>query len=176
MKKQIIASGLVIVTTASIMAGCSTLNKAEKSVNLAESTNPVETVNPIQPVERIETVGQYRDWAKTISFEDIVSQAPVWKNFVKDTKAHKERKVSIGNGYSSINLEYANNMYHYRDGAEHKEYKYLQELKGTIPNASCESHFVILTNKRYSFKEISLSTYSNDSEKAFIDYQLIYCY
>lgn len=59
------------------------------------------------------------------------------------------------------------NYYEMRDGTWKTNgitYKYRLGLKGTMPSAAGESHFVVLTNnKDISFDEVAKSIYSSDS-------------
>lgn len=59
------------------------------------------------------------------------------------------------------------NYYEMRDGTWKTNgitYKYRLGLKGTMPNAAGESHFVVLTNnKDISFEEVAKSIYSSNS-------------
>lgn len=65
-----------------------------------------------------------------------------------------------------------NSSYTAPDG---NEYKYKLELTGTLPNASKESKYIILTNdKTLSFDKVAKSIYSSDSKDSDgIDYYLL---
>lgn len=113
-----------------------------------------------------------------VTVENIEEHSDRWLEFTENATNGKKDKIEITmkNISSNIQLECDDHNITYIDGTEKKQYKYLLDLEGKMPMASKEGHFVVLANKQYTFDDIALSTYSNDSEKACIEYELIYCY
>ncbi len=114
----------------------------------------------------------------------IRKHAEKWDFFVHDCKNGQSTSIQLDYNYPGqiphgdgtpgaapdvINLEF--------DGENYlclkKTYKYLLELTGRAPNAAKNTTYIILSNEQYSFKDISNSIYSSNSNDQ-IPYMLLF--
>lgn len=115
---------------------------------------------------------------------DIKDHDNEWQTFIQDSENNKITSIQIrykypgqiprsyntyGTATDYITLEF--------DGENYlcfgKKYKYLEELTGRMPNAAKNTTYIILSNEQYSFKDISNSIYSSNSNDQ-IPYMLLF--
>jgi len=87
----------------------------------------------------------------------------------------KKITMALGLFILLVTLTACNTMNSSYTAPDGNEYKYKLELTGTLPNASKESKYIILTNdKTLSFDKVAKSMYSSDSKDSDgIDYYLL---
>lgn len=123
-----------------------------------------------------------------IGKDGIKNNKEKWESFVQESKS--KRVTSILLKYQSdmhflddsldkmelkdVVLKYDGENYCYWDGKTSKKYKYLLELSGRTPKASCDTTYVILSDEKYTFDDVSKSIYSSNSNDH-IPYQLLFC-
>ena len=92
----------------------------------------------------------------------------------KSTPQNTSETTSLTNNSESVKLRYSKNdigvlrdYYQSYDGkwhAENKEYNYRMVLTGKLPNAECQSKYVVLSNDRtLSFEKVAWSILSSNS-------------
>lgn len=119
-----------------------------------------------------------------INGNGIRKHAEKWTSFVQDCKNGQPTSIQLDYDYPGqtphgdgtpgaapdiINLEFDGENYLCFE----KTYKYLLELSGHTPNATKSTTYVILSNEQYSFRDVSNSIYSSDSNNQ-IPYMLLF--
>jgi len=104
----------------------------------------------------------------------VTDNADAWEQFVEQSAKGQVGKLRADPDISSeAELEFDGQNYKYKEGQSQETYKYLLELRGTMPFAAGESYFIVLADVQYSFNEIAQSLYSSESKYANIPYKLL---
>ena len=107
----------------------------------------------------------------------VTDNADAWERFVEQSAKGQVGKLRVKwadpDISSEAELEFDGQNYKYKEGQSQETYKYLLELRGTMPFAAGESYFIVLADVQYSFNEIAQSLYSSESKYANIPYKLL---